>query len=553
MNLLGLQSQIVTDPYRTMVRATFAHCLKVIIPGGLDAGLLREWRSRRPDGLLVLRHYFPDETLSPTKYATILSAADQIADLHPILEVPINESSQTSADDVARLADYSASFVRLAADQGFKAGVGVFSEGNPSDLGWWERFRPALLAARQHGGYLCLHEYGVPSLGLEDWHLLRHRRVWEVLPEECRVPILVTEAGIDGGIEGRREVGWRGYMNASQYAAWLRAYHREVARDPYVHGVTLFLCGSSSQWASFDLADEVDLRAPLTESITGPPRWVPGPVTPSTPPTPAPTPAREKPSPATPGGTSSMSDVVLSVPMRSTHAADGNWGKGEPFGPVRGVVIHSTGGGGKTIETEYTATVNWFANPDAGVSAHVVVGAGKFSEVCRVLGDLEKAYHAREPSNTNRRGIEMAHPDGWDGVQYTAFQYEAAGELIARWKLADEKRGWVWPIKLLTPAEAAKDLPGLVYHRDLPAGIKDGRRDPTPPFDGIKLIGAATRWYAALAGGTTMPPVPTPASAVDIAKERDALWATAERLEKAGYAWLGQGIKALVATSKGEK
>jgi hypothetical protein len=524
--LLGVQSQVVTDAYRTMVRATWPATLKAILPGGLDAGLLREWRARRPDGLLILRHYFPDEALAPTKYAAILSAADAVADLHPILEVPVNESSQTSADDVARLADYAASFVRVAADQGYKAAVGVFSEGNPSTLAWWSAFRPALLAARQHAGYLALHEYGVPSLGLEDWHLLRHRRVWAVLEDDCRVPVLVTECGIDGGIEGRRAVGWRGYLDARGYGAWLDAYHGELARDAYVHGATLFLCGGAPDWASFDLADEVDLRPALTRSIAMPPRWTP------------------------PGG-AAVPDVVLSVPTRASHAADGNWGRGEAFGPCRGVVIHSTGGAGSTLESEYTGTINWFQNPDAGVSAHVVIGAGKFAEVCRVLGDLEKAYHAREPSNTNRRGIELAHPDGWDQVLYPDFQYEAAGELVARWKLADAARGWSWPIKLLTRAEAAGDAPGIVFHRDLPAGIRDGRRDPTPPFDGVKLVAAAGRWYARLTGGLPVPPTPTPS--IDIAKERDALWAQAARLEQGGYPWLAQGIKALVTLSKGEK
>lgn len=490
-NLLGYQSQVVTEPYRTMVRATWPGVLKVIVPGGLDAGLLREWRGRRPDGLLVLRNYFADEALTPTKYASILNAADGIADLHPILEVPVNESSQTSADEIARLADYSAQFVRLAADQGYKAAVGVFSEGNPSNLDWWAQFRPALLAARQHGGYLALHEYGIPSLGFEDWHLLRHRRVWSVLPDDCRVPILVTEAGIDGGIEGRKEVGWRGYMDSRAYADWLRRYRQEIAADAYVHGATLFLCGGYPQWATFSIDDEVDLRPVFTEDVAMSARWTP------------------------PAGGTPVPDVALSVPTRVSHAADGNWGQGEPFGAVRGVVIHSTGGSGTTLENEYTGTINWFQNPAAGVSAHAIVGAGKFAEVCRVLGDLEKAYHAREPSNTNRRGIELAHPDGWDQVLYPDAQYEMAGELIARWKLADAKRGWSWPIKLLTRAEAAADAPGIAYHRDLPAGIKDGRRDPTPPFDGPKLIAAANRWLAKL-GGQPMPtPAPTPAPTVD--------------------------------------
>src|SRR5262249_10974250 len=120
MNLLGVQSQIVTGAYGTMVRATWPSTLKCIVPGGRDAGRLREWRQRRPDGLLILRHYSPDERLDPAKIGQALGAADQIADLRPIVECPINEASQTSPDDIARLSDYSVRFVQEATAAGLK-------------------------------------------------------------------------------------------------------------------------------------------------------------------------------------------------------------------------------------------------------------------------------------------------------------------------------------------------------------------------------------------------------------------------------------------------
>lgn len=274
-NLLGFQSQIATDAYRTMVRATWPSTLKVIIPGGLDEGILTEWRARRPDGMFVVRPYFPDENLDPAKINLAVSIAVGLKRFRPVLECPINEAHQTSASDIARLSAYSVRFVLDCQSAGVVPAVGVFSEGNPSNLAWWQQFYPALRAARAAGGYLALHEYGLPGLGMEDWHLLRHRRVWDALPEDCRLPILVTECGIDGGIEGRREQGWRAYMDARAYAEWLRRYHAELAKDAYVHGATLFLCGGNDQWRQFDLTDEVDLRGPLTEQLDMPPRWAP--------------------------------------------------------------------------------------------------------------------------------------------------------------------------------------------------------------------------------------------------------------------------------------
>jgi hypothetical protein len=384
------------------------------------------------------------------------------------------------------------------------------------------------------GAIFCPHGYSHPPAASDDAdHATRPARILRQLPEPARLNYLYGEAGCDGGCNlapafgvranqkpGR---GWRDYFpDARAYADWLAPFAQAVAWDPLCVGAAIFLSGADPagqpNFTSFDIGDEVDLRPLFTADVPGPQvAWL----GPTAGPVPAPTP--------TPSGGPIVSDVVLSVSERHTHAADGNWGAGEPFGPCRGVVIHSTGGGASSLENEFTSTIAWFTNPDAGVSAHAVIGAGKFSEVCRTVGDLEKAYHAREPSNTNRRGIELAHPDGlrWESVQYPTFQYEAAGELIARWKLADEARGWVWPIALLSRAQLARnpDAPGIAYHRDLPAGIADGRRDPTPPFDGSKLIAAASRWYARLSAGLPTPAPTPPAVPPEVIAALDTLWA----------------------------
>lgn len=402
-----------------------------------------------------------------------------------------------------------------------------FSTGNPEQTDW------EYLRENRYGGakVIGLHEYW-GAQGFSTWNALRYRRVHEWTQGD-HPPFLVTECGrdrVEGGHGGWKADG----LTEDAYLAELRAYEAELMRDPYVLAATPFTCGPTPDWASFDMDPFADDLA----ATTGP----------------LPTPPPQEPT---------VPDVVLSVPMRHSHAAEGNWGAGEPFGPVKGVVIHSTGGSGTTLENEYTGTINWFQNPAAGVSAHVVIGAGKFAEVCRVLGDLEKAYHAREPSNTNRRGIEFAHPDGWDQVLYPDSQYEMAGELIARWKIADAARGWVWPIKLLTRNEATADAAGIVFHRDLPAGINDGRRDPTPPFNPTKLLEAANRWHAKLTGGT---PVPTPPTETDAAL-LDRLYALAGQIQALEQKWAaincphraayvsneGEAIKEFVNACKGQK
>lgn len=233
--------------------------------------------------------------------------------------------------------------------------------------------------------------------------------------------------------------------------------------------------------------------------------------------------------PTDPGG-DPMPDVVLSVPSRQAPAHPGNYAT-TPIGTTVGVVLHSTGGKARSLALEYQATLAWFANPQAGVSAHRVVGP---AEVATCVPDSQTAWHAKA-QNSRRRGIELAHPVAWNQVQYPAFQYEAAGELVARWSLLDN-----FPVRMVTD----ETQPGIIHHRDTVQGRADGKTDPTPPFDDARLLDAAERWVARLAA---------PPAGFDIVASRDRLWAEAEALEQAGYPWFGQGVKALVAVQKGER
>jgi hypothetical protein len=276
VNVLGIQTQRGGEAFRSMLRNASPYTIKCI--DQVDRDGLTEWRARRPDGLLVLRKYFPDEELRAEKVDELLRWADTVRNLNPILEVPINEAHQ-DGDDLKRFADYSAEAARKIAAAGYKPIVGNFSEGNPPHLEQWPSFAPALQAARELGGYLGLHEYFTPGCYLDTWHSLRYRRVWELLPEALRVPILITECGIDGGINAadgnRPKSGWRAYADGGRYCQLLRGYRDELAKDAYVHGAHVFGCAMYDDWQSFDVGDEVDLRPAFGESVDGPPRWVP--------------------------------------------------------------------------------------------------------------------------------------------------------------------------------------------------------------------------------------------------------------------------------------
>lgn len=524
MTKLALQVQVISPASTNMLRETKPRALKVLQDGVPDRATL-EYLIANGLRLVVGRHTFTesgDPGELEGRLSKLLSWADQnlrwmlSRGVRVVLEIPYNEELQ-NGEALDRLSDLTIKGMAIIANSGYDIGIGVFSEGNPSGQGHpdpfvdWVRFYPALKTARgfwratKTRVFLCLHEYGIPALGVVDtWHNFRYRRVWERLPEDCKVPILITESGIDGGIEGQRAKGWRGYMDSRGYNDWLTTTRNELNKDPYVWFSFVFLSGCNNDWRLFDCGDEVDLRPAFTQ---GPPlaQWNPQKDT---------------------GGTGPSMDIKLAIPAREQHAAEGNYEATRPR--TMGVVIHTTRGGASTIENEYIATCNWFQNPEAQVSAHLIIGDGKFPEVCRSVHDDEVAYHAREDNKTHL-SIEIAQRK--DGDPLSDFQYKAAAEACRLWSL---KYGF--PLKRVM----TQTQPGIVGHEDTEAGRRDGKTDPGRAFDWTKFM--------ALLGAVEIggPPL------FSIDQVRGQLWSLAELLEKNGHPWFGQAIKSIVALSKNE-
>jgi hypothetical protein len=219
-----------------------------------------------------------------------------------------NEPVFGNADDPANVqamawyADFEAERLRLLADQGLRGVVGNFATGNP-DLPLWPAFLPAVAAARQHGGTLGLHEYSSPWMwwltgnfqtgncdhrpdfageGDTGFLTLRYRKVYRdfLAPAGLDdVPLLITECGLDSigalcpgytsgpwkdhlDFWGRHDGAhdpidyWRGAERDAEryYAEQLMWYDRELQKDPYVIGATIFTVGATAgQWAGFDI------------------------------------------------------------------------------------------------------------------------------------------------------------------------------------------------------------------------------------------------------------------------------------------------------------
>lgn len=208
------------------------------------------------------------------------------------VETPWNEIYQRGAQELAAHARAARRFCELAHHEGVRVAVGCFSVGNPEPDELAAYFAPALEVA----DYLAVHEYWTPDHFNAPWWVGRWRLLLDALPASLRRPVIISECGIDGGLEGRdaSRAGWRAYgMPPDAYVADLQEYMDHLDGD--VVGVAVFNCGdyAGGRWGAFEIADtsavETWLRA-------GPQHWTPAPAPVPVPvpvpiPVPVPTPA----------------------------------------------------------------------------------------------------------------------------------------------------------------------------------------------------------------------------------------------------------------------
>jgi hypothetical protein len=197
-----------------------------------------------------------------------------------------NEPVPGDEDQMRKLAELEAERVRLLAEHGLRAVVGNFGAGQPP-LEWWPAFRPALEAAQAHGGYLGLHEYSAPTIWFntnrepldfranladEGWLTLRYRKVYRqfLIPWGLRLPLLITECGVDGLVGDRPGPpgnGWKDFAGYWQelgmgpdapgnYVEQLAWYDGELQLDDYVAGATVFAMTAFQDWRSYEIKGE---------------------------------------------------------------------------------------------------------------------------------------------------------------------------------------------------------------------------------------------------------------------------------------------------------
>jgi hypothetical protein len=257
-----------------------------------DPVFLADIKAQSPQTVVVGRVGLPELNLSRADPVT--EARRAVDAVLPLAHDPrraglvdawegFNEPTPGDEDQMRRVADLEAERVRLLADNGLRAVVGNFGTGQPP-LEWWPAFRPALEVAHSQDAFLGLHEYSAPTMWFqttrtpldfgadpadEGWLTLRYRKVYRgfLEPWGLRLPLLITECGVDGMVADRPGPAGRGWMDFRAYWAELGMgldapgnyieqlawYDRELRLDDYVVGAAVFAMTAFQQWASYEL------------------------------------------------------------------------------------------------------------------------------------------------------------------------------------------------------------------------------------------------------------------------------------------------------------
>lgn len=261
----------------------------------LDANFAAQIKQTSPRTLLIGRIDLPQISLGDLDPAG--AARSFVEQLLPYADDPArrqhfdgweayNEPVASNADEMKRLAEFEVERTRLLAERGIRSVVGNFGTGQPP-LELWEPFLPAVQAAKDHNGWLGLHEYSAPTIyylstrenqgrypgvgpGDTGWLTLRYRQVYDqiLLPRGLGIPLIMTELGVDGLVTERPGPpdarGWHhfqefwaehgyGLWGPGAYIEQLVWYDEAMRQNDYVVGGCIYALAASSGWESYDI------------------------------------------------------------------------------------------------------------------------------------------------------------------------------------------------------------------------------------------------------------------------------------------------------------
>ena len=257
-----------------------------VIKGVGDFGFLAEVKQESPNTIIIGRFNVDNQSYdkNPEEAARdfVQSQLEQYQ-LNPAVDF---WEGWNEPDPGLERMDWYARFeqerVREMARHGFRTAIGGFSTGVP-EVDEFALFIPAVDTAMQFGGILTLHEYSAPvitegfgtALGGYPFHAdrgaltFRYRWYYEelLIPRGLPIPLVISEAGIDGGIGNRpgpSGFGWADFQDYAVQQGWGRTgkeafinqlawYDAGVREDNYVLGFTVFTAGPVGHWKNYDI------------------------------------------------------------------------------------------------------------------------------------------------------------------------------------------------------------------------------------------------------------------------------------------------------------
>lgn len=252
--------------------------VKVFGVAGLDDAKIREAKSRSPGTVFVARMYFPEQGIEKDEttpvdtvfnYDPLADARNAFEQMRPLLdkfgavidvwegynEIPIDTPAPLTERERQKARNFSTFTVELARllhGAGQRYAAYSFSTGNPVHIELWDLLVDGLRAS----DYLALHEYIAPDENWQAFNLTmcnRYRQVYDRLPADARKPLIITECGAD--YLGQQ--GFQTRISAPVYLAKMAEYDRELMRDPYVVGATMFCYGiDDKRWKTYDIGGD---------------------------------------------------------------------------------------------------------------------------------------------------------------------------------------------------------------------------------------------------------------------------------------------------------
>ncbi len=307
-----LDPDIVYD----FVAAAQPPLIKVFGNVGLNDTKIQELKNRAPGILIVGRMFFPEQGIERDErepvdtvfnYDPLADAQHAFSQMRPIMEklrglvdvwegyneIPIDTQAPLTEREFQKARNFNnftVEIARLIKGIGLKYAAYSFSTGNPVHPELWELLAEGVRAS----DYLAVHEYIAPNeqwTEFNDTMLCRYREAYERLPQDARRPVLVTETGADYN----GEQGFRERLGVAPYLAMMARYDRELMRDPYVIGATVFCYGiDNKRWRTYDIAGDFTriLREHILSTPTPPIEVPPVIVPPVVEPVPVPGPLR---------------------------------------------------------------------------------------------------------------------------------------------------------------------------------------------------------------------------------------------------------------------